>query len=78
MKRILILLSIIIFPFTGAGAQNPNLERLNNYKIGFFTKKLDLSSSEAEKFWPVYNEYQTQRNVVQLEKMKINRTFQPG
>jgi hypothetical protein len=77
MKRALILLSIIIFPFIGTFAQ-ASLEKLNNYKIGFFTKKLDLSSSEAEKFWPVYNDYQTQRNVIQLEKMKINRTFNQG
>lgn len=76
MKKIFALLL-----FTGViasgrlTAQNNNLERLNNYKIGFFTKKLDLTSSEAEKFWPIYNDYQNQRNQLQLEKVKINRTF---
>jgi hypothetical protein len=57
------------------GAQNPNMEKLNNYKIGFFTKKLNLTSGEAEKFWPVYNEYQGQKNLIQVEKMKLNRNF---
>lgn len=52
-----------------------NFERLNSFKIGFFTKKLELTTSEAEKFWPVYNEYQTQKNQIQAEKMKLVRTF---
>ena len=55
MKRIIIFLIIIsVFPVIRSSAQNPNLEKLNNYKIGFFTKKLNLTSEEAEKFWPIY------------------------
>jgi len=76
MKKIIIfLLIILIYPVSRSSAQNTNLEKLNNYKIGFFTKRLNLTSEEAEKFWPVYNEYQVQRNQIQLEKMKLNRTF---
>ena len=66
----------MIFPFIKLPAQNPNLEKLNTYKIGFFTKKLNLTSSEAEKFWPVYNEYQKQKNQIQLEKIKLIQKFQ--
>jgi hypothetical protein len=76
MKRIVfVLLIILVFPSIKSGAQNTNLEKLNNYKIGFFTKKLNLTSEEAEKFWPVYNEYQGKRNLIQIEKLKINRNF---
>src|ERR1035437_3526899 len=76
MKRIVtFLLIIIMFPVIRSSAQNTNLEKLNNYKIGFFTKKLNLTSEEAEKFWPVYNEYQSQKKLIQLEKLKLNRNF---
>lgn len=76
MKRIvLVLIVMLVLPGIKTVAQNPNLERLNNYKIGFFTKKLNLSSEEAEKFWPVYNDYQGKRNQIQLEKVKLNRNF---
>jgi hypothetical protein len=76
MKKITIfLLIILVYPISRSAAQNTNLEKLNNYKIGFFTKRLNLTSAEAEKFWPVYNEYQLQRNQIQLEKVKLNRTF---
>ena len=76
MKRIILLFIIILtFPGIRTIAQNTNLEKLNNYKIGFFTKKINLTSAEAEKFWPAYNDFQSQRNKIQLEKMNINRDF---
>ncbi len=76
MKRIIFLIIIILtFPMIRTEAQNTNLEKLNNYKIGFFTKKINLTSAEAEKFWPAYNDYQSQRNQIQLEKLKLNRNF---
>lgn len=74
-KVVFILLIMLTMPGIKTVAQNTNLEKLNNYKIGFFTKKLNLTSEEAEKFWPVYNDYQSQRNKVQIEKMKLNRNF---
>jgi hypothetical protein len=74
-KVVFILLIMLTMPAIKTAAQNTNLEKLNNYKIGFFTKKLNLTSQEAEKFWPVYNDYQTQRNQIQIEKLKLNRNF---
>ena len=38
-------------------AQEGGKERIRAYKTAYITQELDLSSSEAEKFWPVYNEY---------------------
>ena len=76
MKRVTgFIVIMLIFPLFRLTAQNPNLEKLNNYKIGFFTKKLNLTAAEAEKFWPVYNDYQGQRNTIQLDKLKLNRNF---
>jgi hypothetical protein len=76
MKRIIFLFIITLtFPVIITNAQNTNLEKLNNYKIGFFTKKINLTSTEAEKFWPAYNEFQSQRNKIQLEKVSLNRDF---
>ncbi|WP_374166877.1 hypothetical protein [Arcticibacter sp. MXS-1] len=37
-------------------------------KIEFITQKLDLSSEEAEKFWPVYNNYQRELNTLFRER----------
>lgn len=40
-------------------------------KIAFFTEKLELSTAEAEKFWPVYNEYQAAKKTIK-EKYQDN------
>ena len=42
-------------------------------KSPFFTKSLNLSTQEAEKFWPVYNEFQNKRNEIQQERQLLNR-----
>ena len=44
-------------------------ERLELFSIQFITKKLDLTPTEAEKFWPLYNEQKTaSRNLMQTAK----------
>ena len=75
MKKALIIFIMLIVPLVRLSSQNPNLEKLNSYKIGFFTKKLNLTSPEAEKFWPVYNDYQKQKNLIQQEKITLIRNF---
>ena len=76
MKRKIILFTILaIICTTEISAQTANRERLEVYKIAFFTKRLNLTSQEAEKFWPAYNEYQNMRNKIQLERQQLNRNF---
>lgn len=41
-------------------------DHIQAQKVAFFTQKLDLSPKEAEKFWPVFNTYQEEKN-------KLNR-----
>jgi hypothetical protein len=54
MKRLLFLISFA-FSFLIGVAQNGN--RLEALKIAYITKRLDLSPEEAQKFWPIYNQY---------------------
>lgn len=37
--------------------QKERRENIEAQKVGFLTKKLDLTPEEAQKFWPVYNQY---------------------
>jgi hypothetical protein len=48
-------------------AQRPGKERIEAMKIGFITKRLNLSSEEAQRFWPVYNRF-----VDEQEKLRKN------
>jgi hypothetical protein len=82
MRRgIIILMALMVFPIMRVSSQNPDqdpnqkpgLEKLNAYKIAFFTRRLNLTSQEAERFWPVYNEFQDRRIAIQTERQKLNR-----
>jgi hypothetical protein len=75
MKRgVVVLIVMMILSSLRVSAQNPNLEKLNSYKIAFFTQKLNLTPQEAEKFWPLYNDYQDRKNKIQVERLQMTRT----
>lgn len=76
MRKVLcLIITALMLSCLSVKAQNQNLEKLNTYKIGFFTRKMSLTSEEAEKFWPVYNEYQKQKNLIQRDKIMLIRDF---
>lgn len=61
MKKYLLILLILFGTFSFASAQNAQQgEKIQALKIAFITQKLQLTSAEAEKFWPVYNNYETE------------------
>ena len=51
----------------------PRMEKLESAKIGFLTQKLDLSPREAEKFWPIYNQYQNEMKDLAKERMAARK-----
>ena len=38
--------------------RKPDREKIKSLKVAFITERLDLSSKEAEAFWPVYNAHE--------------------
>jgi hypothetical protein len=76
MKRKAICIALLmILSLPSIMAQNPNQERLNVYKIAFFSKRLNLSSKEAEMFWPLYNDFQDRKSGLQMQRVQMNRKF---
>jgi hypothetical protein len=75
MKRIIIF-TIILFFAGKAGIQaqdQEEMDKLTAYKIAFFTKKLDFTPAEAEKFWPVYNDYTARKSKIQIDRLSMMR-----
>ena len=60
MKKYILILLVILGSFPRIKAQDGDdtkAERIQALKIAFITQKLNLSSDEAQKFWPIYNQY---------------------
>ncbi|MBN8789726.1 MAG: hypothetical protein J0I84_21815 [Terrimonas sp.] len=60
MKKIFILFGFITFAtlLTQAQVTEPEKgERIKSLEIAYLTRQLQLTPEEAEKFWPVFNQY---------------------
>jgi hypothetical protein len=68
MKIIVLLMSLMIFSFTGY-AQSDELKgddskKIQAMEVAYITKELNLSPEEAEKFWPIFNKYRSDAKAI--------------
>ena len=73
MKRLILGISLLLLSSLTAVAQN-NRGQLKALKTAYITNALELSPSEAEKFWPVYNEFE--QNIHQFKTIKTQKIAQ--
>jgi Spy/CpxP family protein refolding chaperone len=72
------LLVTLIGVFTGS-AQNrnqgngPQRARIDAQKVAFITDQLQLTPDEAQKFWPVYNQLNSQKEELNRDFMEANQ-----
>lgn len=48
-------------------------DKIEALKVGFITNELNLTTAEAEKFWPVYNEMDAKMKEIRQSCRKINQ-----
>jgi hypothetical protein len=73
MKRLLLLTCFAFSILIGIAQNGRTIEAL---KIAYITKRLDLSPEEAQKFWPIYNQYaeelkRTRQDAIRNSKSEI-------
>jgi Skp family chaperone for outer membrane proteins len=66
MKKLLLIFTLFTLTCTGLQAQQGQ-EKLEALKIAFITRQLNLSTDEAQKFWPVYNQYTAESRKIHQE-----------
>lgn len=66
-----ILLLLFSFNFYAQGERmKEKKEQIKALKVAFLTTELDLTTSEAEKFWPLYNTFDDKQFELRHQKMK--------
>ena len=50
-------------------AKDSRIERLKSQKVAFLTERIGLSTEDAQKFWPVYNEMSAKMDEIWKGKM---------
>lgn len=69
MKTLGITLAIFLTSLVAFGqkkesdkdAMQQRMEQLKAEKVAYFTEKIQLDSETAQKFWPMYNEYEAEK-----------------
>ena len=76
MKRTSVCLILMFATLVSFGqsksSRNEIHEKIQSMKIAYLTDKLQLKPEEAQKFWPVFNEYDTQRHDLEKAIFKSN------
>lgn len=84
MKVRVLIIVLLLFSITGMAQRQfdpQTLELIKAKKIPFMTEQIGLTSQEAEKFWPVYNELEKERYMLMDKKRELEQkseTPKPG
>lgn len=84
MKTRILIIAMLLISLTGMAQRQfdpQTLELIKTKKIAFMTEQIGLTSQEAEKFWPVYNELDKQRFMLMDKKRELeeqSKTPKPG
>jgi hypothetical protein len=79
MKKISLITIVLISSVTSLLAQRPegqqyDKEKLEAARVAFITNRLDLKADQAEKFWPIFNQYNEDRGKLMAQISVINRS----
>ncbi len=70
MKKVFLGTALLLFFSLMANAQRGNMraerqERIEAFKIAFFTEKLQLTPDESKAFWPLFNQFEDRQDALQ-------------
>lgn len=75
MKYLMLICLLLCVGASTVSAQpkkEARADKIKAYRVAVFTEILNLSSEEAQDFWPIYNEYLDKRESLQKE-LKMTR-----
>ena len=62
----------------GGGRKGQRLGQLENAKIAFITNRVSLTQDQAQKFWPLYNEFSGRRRELNRSGRLLRRDITEG
>ncbi|MBO3098848.1 hypothetical protein [Gelidibacter pelagius] len=62
MKKITIILFVVLTSWSTFSQDSDKREKIKSLKVAFITERLALTQTEAQKFWPIYNAYESEKD----------------
>lgn len=73
LNLIVLLMIISVTTYAQRPERNYDKEKLESARVAFITNRIDLKPEQAEKFWPLYNQYQEKRSNMMSEISSLNQ-----
>jgi hypothetical protein len=76
MKSLFLYIALIISNISFGqrpGGNPPGGERIRAMKVGMITNELKLTETQAEKFWPIYNNYSDEKGGIHQQIRKLTK-----
>ncbi len=75
MKKLIIVIGVILAAAQfGYGQHEHGREQLQSARIAFITERLNLTPETAQKFWPVYNQINKQKQELRKEEFSLRKS----
>jgi hypothetical protein len=84
MKNLLLILCVLVISVQAFSQPDPDemddtrRNKIETLKRAYISEKLDLTISEAEKFWPVYNEFDAKKTALRKAMRQPNKKLKEG
>ncbi|OBX22011.1 hypothetical protein LX77_00387 [Gelidibacter algens] len=62
MKNAILIVFMILCSWSTYSQNSEKREKIKTLKVAFITERLSLTETEAQKFWPIYNAYETEKD----------------
>ena len=63
MKKVFIIIFVILTSWSTFSQNSDKREKIKALKVAFISEQLALTEAEAQKFWPIYNAYETEKDM---------------
>lgn len=70
MKTYIYIVLLLLGLFINSYAQESKKEQIKAAKVAFITNELELTPTEAEKFWPIFNAFDEKQHEIRRSKFK--------
>jgi hypothetical protein len=77
MKNIYTLLFLLVTVFAFSQDAEDRIERVKALRIAYISDKLDLTPEEAQKFWPIFNQFDDKQAELHKQKRQMMHKLRP-
>lgn len=77
MKKLLLILLLGLVTNMSFSQAEDRIEKIKALRVAYITERLDLKPEEAQKFWPIFNQFDDKMTILQKQKRQLMHKLRP-